>query len=246
VHSAPPAAIAELAPLGRLRVAINFGNSVLAQRDPASGAPAGLTPALAHELAGRLGVPLEMIPFDAAGKVFAALKAGAIDVAFLAAEPERAAEIAFTPPYVLIEGTYLVPAASPWQRVEEVDRTGVRIAVAAGSAYALHLGRTLRQATLVAAPSGPEALALFLRETLEAAGGVRQSLADFAARHPGLRVMEDAFMAIRQAIGTPRERRAGAAYLAGFIEELKANGFVAEALRRSGQSPALAAPPAPA
>ena len=99
----PPGALSELAPTGKLRAAINFGNPVLAQKDPATGEPRGVSVDLARELGRRLGVPVELVTFDAAGKVFAALKTGAWDIAFLAIDPARATEIAFTAPYVVIE-----------------------------------------------------------------------------------------------------------------------------------------------
>lgn len=235
--------VKQFAPTGTLRVSINLGNTVLAQRDAATGAPKGITVDLANELGRRLGVPLSLVPFDAAGKVFEAIKRGEIDVAFLAIEPVRAAEIDFTAPYVLIEGTYLVPKDSPLKAIADVDRAGVRIAVATGSAYDLYLSRTIKNATLVREPSGPEALERFMRERLEAAGGVRQPLVEFAARHPEFRVMEGRFMAIQQAMGTPKGRPAAAAYLRGFVEELKASGFVADALKRSNQPDAVVAPP---
>jgi len=243
VSKAPSDVVKEFAPTGRLRASINVGNIVLAQQDQATGELKGVTVALARELARRLGVPLEMIAFDAAGKVFEAIKAGRIDVAFLAVEPVRAAEIDFTAPYVLIEGTYLVPKESPLKAIADVDRAGVRIAVATGSAYDLYLTRTIKHATLLRAPTGPQALDMFVRDKLEAAGGVKQPLVKFAAGHPGLRVMQGRFMAIQQAMGTPKGRPAAARYLAAFVEEMKASGFVADALRRSNQADALVAPP---
>jgi polar amino acid transport system substrate-binding protein len=238
---APADAARALAPTGTLRAAINYGNPVLAQKD-GSGEPRGVSADLARELAPRLGVPLEFVAFDAAGKVFDALKSGAWDVAFLAIEPARAAEIEFTAPYVEIEGTYLVPADSPLKSVDEVDRDGVRIAVGNKSAYDLYLSRTLKHARLVRAPTSPAALELFLKDRLEVAAGVKQPLVEFAKGRPGLRVMDGRFMAIEQAMGTPKGRDAGARYLAGFVEEMKASGFVAEALRRSGQTAAVAPP----
>jgi polar amino acid transport system substrate-binding protein len=236
--------IKELAPTGRLRVAINFGNSVLAQPDPAGGPPRGVSGELARELAQRLGVGIDYVTFDAAGKVFEALKAGLWDVAFLAVDPVRAAGIAFTAPYVLIEGVYLVPKDSTLQTVEDVDRDGVRIAVATGSAYDLYLSRAIRHATLVRQPSGPEALEMFVRDRLEAAGGVRQPINAFAQAHPETRVIPGRFMAIEQAMGTVKGRDAAAACLRTFIEEMKASGFVARALAASGQVDATVAPPA--
>jgi polar amino acid transport system substrate-binding protein len=174
------------------------------------------------------------VTFDAAGKVFEALKTGAWDIAFLAIDPVRAAEIAFTAPYVLIEGTYMVPVDSPLRTIADVDRDGVRIAVGKGSAYDLYLTRAVKHAELIRAPTSPGAIELFLKDNLEAVGGVRQPLVEFAKTNPALRVMDGNFMAIRQAMGTPKTREAGARYLATFVEEMKATGFVAEALKRSG------------
>jgi polar amino acid transport system substrate-binding protein len=239
-----PDLVRELAPTGRLRAAINFGNSVLAQPDPAGGPPRGVSGDLARELARRLGVGIDYVTFDAAGKVFEALKQGLWDIAFLAVDPVRAAGIAFTAPYVVIEGVYLVPKDSKLQTVDDVDRDGVRIAVAKGSAYDLYLGRAVRHATLVRQPSGPEALEMFVRDRLEAAAGVRQPVNAFAQTHPDTRVIPQRFMAIEQAMGTVKGRDAGVAYLRTFIEETKASGFVARALAASGQGDAAVAPPA--
>jgi polar amino acid transport system substrate-binding protein len=239
-----PDLVKELAPTGRLRAAINFGNSVLAQPDPSGGPPRGVSGELARELARRLGVGIDYVTFDSAGKVFEALKESRWDVAFLAVDPVRAAGIAFTAPYVVIEGVYLVPKDSPLQTVEDVDRDGVRIAVAKGSAYDLYLSRAIKHATLVRQPSGPEALEMFVRDGLEAAGGVRQPINAFAQAHPDTRVIPARFMAIEQAMGTVKGREAGIAYLRTFIEEMKASGFVERALAASGQGDATVAPSA--
>jgi polar amino acid transport system substrate-binding protein len=237
----------DLAPTGTLRAAINYGNGVLAQRGSGEQDAKGVSADLARELAKRLGLPVSFVGFDAAGKVFEALQAPAEDprkwdIAFLAIEPVRAAEIAFTAPYVLIEGTYMVRADSPMQRVGDVDRPGVRIAVGPNSAYDLFLTRTLKHAQLVRAErgGGRAMIDLFLRENLDAAAGVRQPLEDYAMTDPQLRVMPDRFMDIRQAMGVPQGRPAGARYLKAFVEEMKANGFVAEALARSGQKATIA------
>ena len=245
VSTVPLGARSELAPTGKLRAAINFGNPVLAQKDPATGEPRGVSVDLARELGRRLGVPIELVTFDAAGKVFEALKKDAWDIAFLAIDPARAAEITFTAPYVVIEATYLVPADSPLRTIEDVDRDGVRVAVGSKSAYDLYLTRTLKRAQLVRVPTSPEAIDVFLKDKLEAAAGVKQPLVQFAETHPNVRVMDGRFMAIEQAVGTPRGREAGARYLRGFIEEMKASGFVAQGLERSGQGDATVAPKAP-
>lgn len=240
---APSEVIASLAPTGRLRVAINFGNPVLAQKDPQDGQPRGVSADLARELARRLGVPLDFVTFDSAGKVFDALTTGAWDVAFLAIDPVRAAEIDFSPPYVVIEGTYLVPAGSPLQKIEDVDRPGIRVAVGRGSAYDLYLTRALRSAELVRAPTSAAAIDLFQADRLDAAGGVKQPLVAAARANPALRIIPGRFMVIEQAMGTPKGRDAGARYLRDFIEGKKASGFVAKALADSGQTDAMVAPP---
>jgi polar amino acid transport system substrate-binding protein len=246
MSTVPPEAVKELVPTGKLRAAINLGNSVLAQKDAASGEPKGITVDLARELGRRVGVPVELVTFEAAGKVFEALKAGGLDIAFIAIEPVRAAEIEFTAPYVLIEGTYMVPKNSPLKTIEDVDRPGVRIAVGPGSAYDLYLTRNLKHATIVRAPTGGgrAMIDLFRAEKLEVAAGVKQPLVEYAKSHPDVRVMDGRFMEIRQAMGTPKGRTAAARYLRGFVEEMKASGFVADALKRSNQPDAAVAPPA--
>ena len=243
-QNAPPNVVKELAPSGTLRAAINFGNTVLAQRDPAGGVPRGVSGDLARELAKRLGTPIEYVTFDAAGKVFEALKAGAWDIAFMAIDPVRSEGLEFTGPYVVIEGAYAVPVNSALKTNEDVDREGVRIAVARGSAYDLYLTRAIKQAKLVREPSGPEALAMFQRDKLEAAAGVKQPIIAFAKEHPEFRVIPGRFMVIEQAMGTPKGREAGVRYLREFIEEMKASGFVANALKASNQPDAAVAPPA--
>jgi polar amino acid transport system substrate-binding protein len=244
-QSAPsPEVLQDLAPTGKLRAAINFGNGVLAQEGP-NGEPRGVTPELATALAKRLGVPLEFVVYPAAGKVFESVKQHAWDIGFIAIEPVRAAEITFTAPYVLIQGTYLVRKDSPLKDVADVDRPGIRIGVGLGSVYDLYLTRTLKNAMLVRAPKGGAAGGIepFVNDRLDAAAGVREPLDAYVKDHPDMRVMAGHFEEIRQAIAMPKGRAAGAAYLRAFVEEMKANGFVADALKRSGQT-APVAPPA--
>ena len=234
----------DLAPSGALRAAINLGNPVLAQTDPTSGQPRGTSVDLAAELARRLGVPLQTLSFDGAGKVFAAAENKLWDVAFMAIDPLRAEQVLFTPPYVIIEGTYLVRDDSPLRKIEDFDQANVRIAVGKGAAYDLFLTRSLKHAQLVRAETSDAAVELFVASGLEAAAGVRQPLEAAARAKPGLRVVPGRFTAIDQAMGTPKGRVAGSAYLRSFIEEMKASGFVAQALARSGQQGAMVAPAA--
>jgi polar amino acid transport system substrate-binding protein len=242
VLPAPTVAAGQLAPGGTLRAAINYGNPLLATRD-ASGEPRGVSVDLARELARRLGVPLEMVTYTAAGKVVEGIKSDAWDVGFFAIDPVRAADTDFTAPYLIIEGAYLVPEASPIRRNEDVDRAGVRVAAARGSAYDLYLTRALKQATLVHAPTSQAVTDTMLAQKLDVAAGVKQQMQADAQRLPGLRLLDGRFMEIRQAMAVPKGRAAGAAYLRNFVEEMKAAGFIAESLRRHGVEGAMLANP---
>lgn len=232
----------DLAPTGTLRAAINLGNPILAQGTVA--APSGVTVDIAREVGARLGVPVELRCFDAARKSYEAMTAGEADLCFLAIEPAREDGVAFTAPYVVIEGVFVVPVDSDLSRPADVDREGARIGVRRGAAYDLYLSRTLQRATLVRADEGAED---FGAQRLDVVAGIRQPMTEFVATHPGYRLIDGRFMEIRQAVGTTRTRRPETLeFLRGLVEELKADGFVAESLRRAGQSDGLVAPPEPA
>ena len=237
------AARASLAPGGNLRVSINYGNAALASR-AADGTLSGVSVDIAHELARRLDIPLTMVPFDAAGKVTAVTTKNIWDVAFLARDPERAREISFTAAYVVIDGSYVVPADSRIQDMADIDHDGIRVAISARSAYDLFLTRTLKHAKLVHAGTTPEAVALFQAQKLDALAGVKQAMVQTVAQNPGLRLIQTPFMEINQAMGTIAGRPAGSVYLNAFVEDIKANGFVAAALKKNGQTDATVAPPA--
>ncbi len=237
--------VAALTPTGALRASINLGNPILAGTDPAGGAPRGVSVDLAQAFASRLGVPLELVVFQTAAQSVDAVACGQADIGFFAIDPARGAAIGFTSPYVLIEGCYLVAAASPLQRNDEVDRPGTRIVVGAGSAYDLYLTRELKQAQIVRAPSSPAVFETYVEQGADVAAGVRQQLEADARRHPGHRLLPGQFMVIRQAMGLPKERGAEAlGVLAAFVEEMKLGGFVAAALGRHGVAGASVAPPA--
>ncbi len=203
----PAAARSEIAPSGKLRAAINFGNPILAVKDPATGEPRGVSVDLSRELARRLGVPVELVTYDAAGKVVEGLKAGAWDVAYVAIDPARAVDISYTAPYVVIEGAYLVPQNSPIRSNDEVDRSHVHVVVGTGSAYDLFLTRNLKQAKIVRAPTSPAVTDMLVAQKLEVAAGVKQQLEADARRIGGLRLLDGRFMVINQAMGTPKSSR---------------------------------------
>jgi polar amino acid transport system substrate-binding protein len=201
-----PAARSELAPTGKLRAGINYGNFLLVTKDPASGESRGIAIDLARELGRRLGVPVEIVGFKTAGKMADAVKSRAWDVAFLGNEPQRANEIAFSAAYLEIEAGYLVPAGSPIRAIADVDRKGVRIAVAAKSAYDLYLSRSLQRAKLVRAQGIDASYDLFVKDKLEALAGLKPRLVMDTEKLPGARVLDGRFTAVQQWIGTPQGR----------------------------------------
>lgn len=230
----------DLAPTGALRASINLGNPVLAQGTP--DAPTGVAVDIARETARRLGVPVELLGFDAAPKSYHAMATGQADICFLAIDPRREEAVTFTAPYVVIEGVYAVPKDSAITGLDDVDRPGVRIGVNQDSAYDLFLTRTLRHATLV---RGDDGFAEFLARELEVVAGIRQPVTELLATRPDLRLVDGRFMEIRQAVGTTKSRHPETfQFLRDLVEELKASGFVAESLRRADQSDTLVAPPA--
>ena len=237
--------LSDLAPTGTLRVGINYGNPILAQRDAGSGELRGIAVDLGRELGKRVGAPVELVGFESAGKMFDAVKAGSWDVAFLAVDPGRAGDISFTAPYIEIEGTYLVPAGSSVREVADVDRKGVRVGVSAKSAYDLFLSRSLQHAELVRGPTNNAGFELILAGKVDVVAGIRQHLVANAQKLPGSRVLDGRFMAIQQALGTPKGRDVAAKYLREFIEDVKASGFVDQAIERSGIRGVSVAPKAP-
>lgn len=237
----------EFFPKGTLRASINLGNPILANRDR-KGDPCGVSVDLARAFAAKIGAPLELVIFDAAGKAADALKHEEVDIGFLAIDPSRAESIAFTPPYVVIEGSYLVTEESPILSNEEVDQPGIRVVVGKGSAYDLFLTRSLKSAQILRSPTSPTVADTFMAEKAEVAAGVKQQLQQDAQRLSGLRLLPGRFMVINQAMGLPvRRSKSALACLSDFIEEMKSNGFVEEALRRHGiEGAAVASPGYPA
>jgi polar amino acid transport system substrate-binding protein len=225
---------AELAPTGKLRVGLNFGNFLLTKRPPPGGEPGGIAPDLGREIARRTGLAVEFVHYDQAGKLADGGKAGDWDIAFLANEPVRAAEIDFSPAYLEIETSYLVPAGSSIKTIADVDRAGVRIACADRAAYDLYLTRHLKHAELVRAEGIEGSYQLWVKEKLDALAGLKPRLVADAEKHPGSRVLEGCFSAVQQSIGTPRGRDAVAQYLRDFVAEGKASGLFAKVIEQNG------------
>ena len=233
---------AELAPTGTLRAGLNRSNFLLVVKDSPAENPRGVAVDLAREVARQLDVAVAFLNFESPGKMADAVKTW--DVAFLGAEPARAGEIDFTPAYVEIEATYLVPAGSTLKSIDDVDRAGVRISVSNRSAYDLYLSRALKHAELVRADGLDASFDRFVADKLDALAGLRPRLILDVGRVPGARILDGRFTAIQQAIGTPKGRPAGAQYLREFVAEVKASGFVAELIERHGARGLSVAPQA--
>ena len=232
-----------IAPTGKLRASINVGNPILANKDPVSGKPFGVSIDLANAFAKQLGLEVELVVFDSAGKSVEAVTQEQADIGFFAIDPLRGEGIAFTAAYVLIEGSYLVKNNSAIQQNDQVDSKGNRIVVGKGSAYDLFLAREIQSAEIVRAPTSPTVVDVFLEGGYEVAAGVTQQLQADAIKNPGLRLLPGRFMVINQAMGLPKSRGEEAALLLSqFVEEMKANHFVAEALKRHHIQGASVAP----
>ncbi len=239
-----PDARAELAPGGKLRVGINHSNFLIVNPGSPFGAPEGVAPDLARELGRRAGVPVEFVSFDAAGKLADAVKSAQVDAGFLGNEPQRADVIAFSPAYLELPVTYLVPAGSPIRTLADVDREGVRIAVSARSAYDLYLTRNLKHARLVRAEGIPASAKLFAAEKLEALAGLKPGLMEEARKLPGSRVLDGQVTAVQQSIGAPKSRQAAAAWLRAFVEDVKRSGLVGQLVEKHGVKGVNVAPAA--
>jgi len=236
--------IKAFAPTGVLRASINVGNPVLANLDK-QGKPFGISIDLATELAKRLGVPVELIVNETAGKSVATVESGRADIGFFAVDPERGKAISFTEAYVLIEGYYLVRDQSPIAHNNQVDVAGNRIVVGKGSAYDLFLTRHIKQAQLERAPSSQAVVSTFLKDGFEIAAGVKQQLEADTRDVQGVRMLNERFMVIRQAMGVPKDRGPEAAlFLRTFVEDMKAKGLVKESMTRHGIQGAGVAPAA--
>ncbi len=239
-----PEIVKAFAPTGVLRASLNIGNPVLANLD-ASGKPFGISIDLARKLAERLGVELEMIVNETAGKSVATMESGKADVGFFAIDPERGKEISFTAPYVLIEGYYLVRNASPIKSNAQVDMPSVKVVVGKGSAYDLFLTRHIKQAEIVRAESSQAVVRTFLDQGIDVAAGVKQQLEADTRGMDNVRLLGERFMVIRQAMGIPKSRGPeAAAFLRTFVEDMKAGAVVQDAMTRYGIKGAGVAPAA--
>ena len=232
------AARAQIAPTGTLRAGVNFGNPVVASKDPVTGELRGVPVDLVREAGRRLGVPVEIIGFDIAAKIFDALLAGTIDVGTLAYDSGRDDILSFTGGYVRVEATYLVPPGSPIKTVADVDREGVRVGVSANSAYQLYLGRTFEHAQLVGGQGVPGTAQMLYAGKVDVMAAQKHQLETAAQKMPGSRVLDGYFLVIEQTLAIPKGRDAAIQYLRDIVEEGRAAGFVTKSA--SSDAPAAA------
>lgn len=238
-------AAADLAPTGRLRVALNMGQAALVTKDPATGEVRGVAVELGRELAGALGVPFAPVEYPGLPAIVATVNAKAWDVAFLAITPERARDMDLSTAYTHVDATYLVPAGSRIKTVPDADQPGVRIAIQSRGAVDQHLTGALKQARLVRTETLPAAFDLLRTGQADAMASERQVLVQYAERLPGAQVLADRFLTVRQGIGLPKGHPVGLGYVRTFVEQAKASGLVKRAIDHAGLRGAEVAPPAP-
>jgi len=235
---------AELCPTGALRAGINLSNFLLVTGRSAAGDPQGVAPDLAAAIAAALGVPVRYVPFKTPGELGDQAGNNVWDIGLIGAEPQRAEKIAFTAAYVEIEATYMVPPGSAIKSIAEVDRKGVRIAVSARSAYGLWLENNIKNATLMPVAGLDAAFNKFADEKLDVLAGLRPGLLKDIGKMPGAKILDGKFSAVQQAVGTAKANKAGADYLAAFVEEAKKSGLVGRLIERHNVKGLSVAPPA--
>jgi len=236
--------VKELAPTGKLRAGINMSNFLLVTGKAANGDPQGVSPDMAAEVARRLGVPRQLVPFPSPGQLADAVDDDVWDIGNIGAEPQRAEKIAFTAAYCEIEATYLVPAGSPIQSIDDVDKPGVKISVTGRSAYGLWLENSIKQAELVRTDTLDSSFETFVDQKLDVLAGLKPRLLTDIEKLPGARILDGKFSAVQQAIGTPRKNAAAAKWLADFVEEAKASGLVQSFIEKHNVKGLSVAPPA--
>jgi polar amino acid transport system substrate-binding protein len=245
--SVPPAARAELSPTGKLRVGLILSNQVLVTKDPSTGELRGVTINLGKALAQRLGVPFEPVGYANPAGLVKSFGTDQWDIAFLAFDPARAKEVDFSPPYMEVDNTYLVTAKSKVGTVELADQAGVTIAVPERSAPDLFLSRNLKSAKVMRVPGGADAAIEALKSgKADAYAENAHMLSLYADRLPGARVLDGRYTVIQHAVATPKGKIAASEYMKTFVEDAKADGTVAEAIRAAGLRRTRVAPPSQA
>ncbi|CAK0887493.1 unnamed protein product [Prorocentrum cordatum] len=232
----------EIAPTGKLRVALNMRNEMLVSGKSADGTPEGLAPSVAAAFAEKIGVPVEFVPYSSVPDISKDAEADKWDVAMIGADPSRAEHVDFTAPYCQIEATFAVPTTSGAQKCEQIDKAGVKIASCKGANYTLWLERNLKQATLEAIEGHDETYEYFTENAMQAIAGLRPKLKKDNAKRPGTRILKDKFMAVEQAVGLKKGRPEGFKALSDFITEAKKSGLIKDLMKKFKVDKDLAIP----
>lgn len=239
--------ITQLAPEGRLRVALNLSNVLLVameSNDPSSQEFIGVAPGIAAAIAQQLGVIPVFVPFRDAGSLADGVADNLWDVALIGADPARGASIAFTSAYAEIPVAGMVRGDSSLVTVDEVDRAGARIITVARSAFDLWLTRHVRYAELVRAESADAALDRFRNGSFDVLAGLEPRLLDDIGQIPGTRLLNGRFTAVQQSIGTSIRNQQGVDFLERFVTEARESGLVQRLISQYGVQglSAIAAP----
>ncbi|MFY9953126.1 transporter substrate-binding domain-containing protein [Bradyrhizobium sp.] len=223
-----------LAPTGRLRVGVYLGSPLSMVHDPATGEARGLSVDLGKELANRLGVPFEQVTYQRVAEVLAAMKAGAVDFTISNATPARATDIAFSQTLLSLELGYLVPATSSVKTLADVNKSGVRVGVTKGSTSERTLPKILASASVVPAENLKQAIDLLARGELDAFATNKPILFEMLGSLPGGRVLDGNWGQEHIAIAIPKGRDKGMEYVRHFVDDVQANGTLAQAVSRAG------------
>jgi polar amino acid transport system substrate-binding protein len=235
---------AELCPTGVLRAGVNLSNFLLVTGRSASGDPEGVSPDMAAAIASALGVAVKYVPYKTPGELGDAVGSNAWDIGLIGAEPQRAEKIAFSAAYCEIEATYMVPPGSPIKSIGEVDKKGVKVVTSARSAYGLWLENNIKNAELIQVQGLDGAFNKFKDDKIDVLAGLRPGLLKDIAKMPGATILPGKFSAVQQAVGTAKANKAGAEFLAAFVEQAKKSGLVAKFIERHKVNGLSVAPPA--
>ena len=233
---APLAANDILAPTGTLRAAYIVTNLAQARRDPNTGEITGVIADVTRELGRKEGLPVTITPLPTAAAVLDAVRSGTADIGFVAPNPERMGVVLYSSTYMLVHQSALVRAESDFQSVKDLDRAGQVIGINTDDTVGVWLKQNLKSASVRATPdySLREAVQWLKDGSVVAFAGNRQRLASGTQGHGGLRLLPDNLYSVGQAIAVPTDQAGRLAAINAFLSELKASGFLAQSVARSG------------
>ncbi len=227
--------VADLVRAGKIRVGVH---SVMYTKDAQTGEAKAASVGIilfdiARVLGARVGVEIVLVGHPTIPEMLTCLTTGACDMGFMGPDPSRTG-VEFSPPLLQLDYTFLVPAASTIQRIADVDRPGVRIAVVSDHASTLSLSRIVKHAQLVYAATPDPTFEILRSGQADAFASVRGVLLAYSAKLPGSRVLDEHYGANLLGMVVPKGQAARLAYISEFIEQAKASGLVQQAIDRAG------------